>query len=209
MKHRRTVPSPDTVTGVLLAGGQGSRMGGQDKGLLPLAGRPLAAHIVTRLRPHVSHLLINANRNTADYATLDAPVVADELMGYQGPLAGMLAAMQAATTDWIITVPCDSPLLAADYVMRMTEAADRSHAAIAVARSAGWLQPVFALIACDLAADLHSFLAGGDRKIDRWFERHEPVAVDFDDRPEMFENLNTPEELAAMDSRLRDEARPG
>ncbi|HXH02708.1 MAG TPA: molybdenum cofactor guanylyltransferase MobA [Candidatus Competibacteraceae bacterium] len=190
------------ITGVILAGGRAERMGGQDKGLLVLAGRPLAAHALERLRPQVGQVLINANRNRDAYAALGAEVVADSLGGFQGPLAGMLTALERLDGGYIATVPCDSPLLAADYVARMWTARAEQGAALAVARCGGWLQPVFALLERALAADLRAALLAGERKIDRWFACHPMVLVDFDDHPEMFRNINTPQELAELEREL-------
>jgi molybdenum cofactor guanylyltransferase len=185
---------PGLVTGVILAGGMARRMGGQDKGLIELAGRPLVAWAIAALRPQVAALIVNANRNHARYRDYGFPVVADRMADFQGPLAGFASALAVAETPWIVTVPCDGPCLAPDLVARLCTALTRAQAQIAVAADARRLQPVHALIPRALAADLDAFLASGERKIDRWYDRHRTVTVDFSDRPECFVNINSPEE---------------
>lgn len=197
------------ICGVVLAGGRAERMGGRDKGLLPLGGRPLITHVLERLAPQVDAILINANRSAEAYRKLGWPVIRDDLEGFQGPLAGMLAGLRASVSRRVVTCPCDSPWLAGDYVARMAEAAQQHRADIAVAALGGRWQPVFALLGVDLAPDLAASLAAGERKIDRWFALHRVAVVDFDDRPAMFENLNTPEELRAAEAAFRSGAQPG
>lgn len=192
----------DALAAVVLAGGRATRMGGRDKGLLPLAGRPLAAHLLERLRPQVGELLINANRHREDYLALGCPVVADSLAGFQGPLAGMLAALDSVRAGLLLTAPCDSPLLPPDYARRMYTTLQRSGAELAVARDAARAQPVFLLLRRELAGSLRAFLQAGERKIDRWFAGHHTVEVEFSDRAEMFRNVNTPAELAALEAEL-------
>lgn len=194
-------PDPDEVTGLILAGGRGSRLGGVDKGLLPLAGQPLVARIAERLRPQVDRLMVNANRSLDAYRALGFDVRADpapEGVGaFAGPLAGMLAGLEAIDRGWLACVPCDSPFLPADYVGRMLAAARAAEAAVAMAACEG-RQPVFALLRAGLGTDLRRSLQAGERKIDRWFARHGMVEVDFSDRPEAFVNLNSPEDWAAL-----------
>ena len=195
------------ITGVILAGGQATRMGGQDKGLLNLGGEPLVAHAVRRLSPQVGPLLVNANRNIERYRQYATQIVrdgADEALaaGYLGPLAGMLAAIDAASTRYILTVPCDSPLLIPNYAARMYRVLRQHNAQLCVASDGKRLQPVFALIGTDLRDDLHAFLAAGERKIDRWYARHTTVTANFDDAPQMFRNINTPQELVALEAEL-------
>jgi molybdenum cofactor guanylyltransferase len=182
------------ITAVVLAGGRGRRMEGQDKGLVAFQGRPLIAHVIEAIEPQVSRLLINANRNIETYAALGYPVVADTLGGFQGPLAGFLAAMQRATTDTIVTVPCDGPQLPQDLVARLVKARDEADAEIAVAHDGKRLQPVYALIPVSLQASLQAYLEAGDRKIDLWYAQHSMAQADFSDIPEMFVNINTQEE---------------
>ncbi len=196
----------ETITGVILAGGRARRMGGRDKGLLTLSGEPLARRAARLLAPQVGRLIINANRNRERYAELlagypDATVISDDLDGFLGPLAGMLAALEATRTDYVLTVPCDSPLLLDDYAARM-HAALTADAALAVAHDGQRLQPVFALLHHSLASDLRAALEGGERKIDRWYATHRMAIADFSDAPELFRNVNTPEDLAELAAEL-------
>lgn len=188
------------ITGVVLAGGMARRMEGRDKGLVPFRGRPLVAHVVEALAPQVDELFVNANRNREAYAGLGYPVIGDDLAGYQGPLAGILSAMRRAGHDLLLVVPCDAPLLPADFVRRMKTALETAGAEIAVAFDGKRLQPVHALIARRLADDLEAYLKSGERKIDRWYDRHAVVKVDLSDRPETFINVNTLDELTRLES---------
>lgn len=190
------------LTGVILAGGRAERMGGSDKGLLPVLGRPLIAYAIDALLPQVDALLINANRNLESYRALGYPVISDSVGPYYGPLAGMLTALEAAATPWILTAPCDSPFLPTDYAVRMQAAAARQSAEISVAWDGRRLQPVFALLQTGLRASLRAYLAAGERKIDRWFARHRLTTADFSDQPTLFHNINTPAELAALEATL-------
>jgi len=178
-------------------------MGGEDKGLLEFAGRPLIEYVLERLRPQVDSILINANRNAQRYAAY-APVVIDSIGGFAGPLAGMLAAMESVDSRRIMTVPCDGPYLPADLVARMASAMDKRGTTIAVAHDGRRLQPVYALIDTELRHSLRAYLHGGGRKIDLWYVQHHPVEVDFSDRAELFININRPEELTSEEQRLRE-----
>jgi molybdopterin-guanine dinucleotide biosynthesis protein A len=199
-------PTAASITGVILAGGRATRMGGVDKGLVPLAGRPMVEHIVDRLRPQTAALLINANRSHEIYVRYGLPLVADRLGDYAGPLAGMASGLAASATEWVVTVPCDSPLVPPDLVARLCEAVRRENAELAVATGAGRLQPVFALLPRALLVSLEEFLAAGERKIDRWYGRHRMALADFEDTPEAFLNVNTPADRDALEARLRSEA---
>ncbi len=180
------------ITAVILAGGQGRRLGGEDKGLLELNGRPLVGRLIEQLEQQSVAILINANRNASRYAAWGYPVIADRLDDYQGPLAGFASAMSAVETDFILTLPCDGPRLCEDYVDRFVAAQTRSGAPILVAHDGERLQPVHALVRVDLLPDLQDFLASGERKIDRWYARHDFGKIDFSDRSTMFRNINTP-----------------
>ena len=186
----------DRLTGLILAGGRARRMGGEDKGLLPYQGRPLIEHAIERLHPQAGALAINANRSRAAYARFGFPVVADAEAGFLGPLAGMLAGLRFAATEFVLCAPCDCPRIAPDLGARLAAALKDSGAPIAAAACAGRLQPVFALLRRDLAGPLAEFLDAGGRKIDRFYERQSFEEVPFDD-PDAFRNINTPEELAA------------
>ena len=193
----------DKVTGLVLAGGRARRMAGRDKGLIELAGRPMVHWVVQRLVPQTSSVLISANRNFDRYADFGCEVIQDVNDGFLGPLAGISAGLTRTTTPWLVTVPCDSPLLAADLVARLSAAVAENHSGIAVAHDSIRLQPVFSLIHRDLAPDLIDFLHTGGRKIDLWLDRNVWAQVDFSDHPDMFLNINTPEELVELEKRLR------
>ena len=192
------------VTGVILAGGRAERMGGRDKGLLPLAGEPLIAHGVRRLRPQVAELLISANRNHDVYRTHGCRVIGDDpSLRFRGPLAGVLAALRVAETPYVLTAPCDSPWLPADYAQRMLAALEREQTTISVAYGEGCWQPVFALLPVTLRDDLAAWLAVGEGGVGRWLRQHRPARVEFADRPMLFRNVNTPEELAVLEAAWR------
>ena len=187
----------ESVTGVILAGGRAIRMGGEDKGLVLLRDRPMIQWGLDRLSPQVSTILISANRNIAQYAVFGHPIVADTAADFRGPLAGISAALAQADTPWLVSVPCDSPLIPLDLVGRLHDQVVRGGARVGAAHDGQRLQPVFTLVHRDLLADLVSYLQGGERKIDRWLERHAFRSVDFSNREEMFLNVNTPVELQA------------
>lgn len=193
--------SRDDITGLVLAGGRGSRMGGVDKGLQTHAGLPLALHALLRLQPQVGATMINANRNLSAYESMGVPVWPDALADYPGPLAGMLAGLEHAETPWLVTVPCDTPNFPADLVERLASAAEAEGADIAMAatREQGTVQaqPVFCLMRTALLEDLVAFLHAGERKIDRWTARHRVAQVVFDDANAFF-NANTLEELRRL-----------
>ena len=186
--------SQQQVSAVILAGGMGRRMGGQDKGQLELNGRPLIEHVLETIQPQVKTILINANRHQVEYARYGYPVVPDLLQGYQGPLAGFATGMRAATTPYIVTLPCDGPFSPPDLVARLAAALEKEHADIAVAHDGERLQPVYALLPISLSASLESFLATGERKIDLWYAQHKIARVDFSDVAKTFRNINTPQD---------------
>lgn len=187
------------ITGIVLAGGQGRRMGGVDKGLQLLNGRPMIAHVIERLAPQVEDIVINANQNREAYAAFRHPVVPDAIEGYAGPLAGLHAGLQAATQALVVTVPCDSPFLPADLVARLASALGDND--LAVAKTGAQAHPVFALVRRTLLAHLAAYLAGGGRKIDAWYASLKVVEVAFDDEADAFSNINTREELREHESR--------
>lgn len=188
------------VSAVILAGGRATRMGGEDKGWVKLAGRPLIDHVLDRLRPQVDEVLINANRSQARYQAL-ATVISDNNPDYLGPLAGMQAGLAAARHDWVLFVPCDGPALPHDLMSRF-RAALTPDTELVVAHDGDWLQPVVALLHKSLLPSLTLALAEGERKIDIWFARHRMAVVNFADQPDAFINLNSPAELAAYEARL-------
>jgi len=197
----------EQITGLVLAGGRGTRMGGVDKGLQSLHGEPLAAHVIRRLAPQTGALLISANRHPDTYAALGAPyratVVADVLPDFPGPLAGILAGLRATGTPYLLSAPCDSPWLPADLAARLAHALDADQADLATVATVPpngdrSLHPVFALMRTTLADDLTAFLAAGERKVRAWYARHKTVEVVFtDERP--FYNANSLQELADLE----------
>jgi len=190
------------ITAVILAGGQGRRMGGQDKGLLEFHGRPLVSILIEKLERQAVDIVVNANRNHERYQSFGYPVINDQLADYQGPLAGFASAMTTVTTDFILTLPCDSPLLVDDYVARFITSQAQNGSRINVAFDGDRLQPVHALISTDLLPSVIKFLDGGDRKIDRWYAMHNYAQTDFSDCAEMFRNINTPADQHSLQAEL-------
>lgn len=187
------------ITGVILAGGLGRRMGGIDKGLQELRGRPMVAWVVERLTPQVDELLINANQNGEHYGAFGHRVVPDQIPDFAGPLAGLHAALSAAAHPLVATAPCDSPFLPADLIFRLFSALTATDADLAVARTFDQPHPVFCLCKREVLPHLTEFLESGGRKIDRWYATLKVVEVAFDDEAEAFENINTKEELGRFD----------
>ncbi|MDP2771600.1 MAG: molybdenum cofactor guanylyltransferase MobA [Giesbergeria sp.] len=206
---------PQDITGLVLAGGQGSRMGGIDKGLEPFHGIPLALHALRRLQPQVGSMLVNDNRHLDTYRTFGAPVCPDAQTDFSGPLAGFLAGMEHCHTPWLLTVPCDTPLFPPDLAQRLAEAASIHGADMAMATAldrsnplqpAARLQPVFCLLNIRLKDSLAHFIASGGRKVGAWAALHACVRVPFDrasDTPEAFSNANTLEELHQLEAMAR------
>lgn len=181
----------DQITVAILAGGQGRRFGGQDKGLVSVSGRPLVEHILQQINAETANVVINANRNQARYRQYGYPVIEDTMPDYQGPLAGFASVMTHIGTEFILTLPCDAPMVPDRYVSRMLQRQQETGAEIVVASDGTRLQPVHALIANRLLPSLLAFLARGERKIDRWYAEHTMATLDFSDTPEVFHNLNT------------------
>ncbi len=198
------------ITGVILAGGRGSRMGGADKGLQNFNGVPLALHTLLRLSPQVGEVMINANRNLAAYESFGVPVWPDAVgMGeFAGPLAGFLTGLERCETPYMLTVPCDAPLFSEDLVARLAEALARDNADFAVVAAVeedGQLrpQPVFCLMRTSMLESLVVFTAGGGRKIDAWTAQHKTVLVPFNqpaDDPRAFFNANTLADLHQLEA---------
>ncbi len=192
----------DDITGLILCGGRGSRMGGADKGLQPYKGMPLAMHALLRLSPQVGQVMINANRNLAAYESMGVPVWPDPVADYPGPLAGWLAGLERCETSYMATVPCDTPGFPADLVARLAEALGREDAEIAMAATLEdgrvQVQPVFCLVDALLLESLSAYLQSGERKIDRWTAQHRCANVVFDDTADFF-NANTLAELQTLE----------
>jgi molybdopterin-guanine dinucleotide biosynthesis protein A len=207
------IPVQD-ITGLVLAGGRGSRMGGVDKGLQNFNGSPLAEHAVKRLGSQVGQVMVNANRNLPAYRAFGVPVWPDELADYAGPLAGFLTGLEHCETPYLLTVPCDTPLFPLDLARRLSQALVSDGSEIAMAAAPESLdeadvtrpQPVFCLLSVQLRESLVRFTEDGGRKIQRWTAQHRTVIVPFDgpeDAPGAFFNANTLAELHALESQRR------
>ncbi|MDA7946871.1 MAG: molybdenum cofactor guanylyltransferase MobA [Hyphomicrobiaceae bacterium] len=206
----------DPVVGVLLAGGQARRMGGGDKCMLELAGKPLLEHVIERLEPQTDTLVLNANDDPARFAAFGRPVVADPVDGFAGPLAGVLAGFVWARENvpqarWIVTAATDTPFFPLDLVSCFMSATDGSYPAIALAASRGRIHPVFGLWPTALADDLHQAVMGGTRKVLDWTDRHTTVTAEFSDTHiggsdlDPFFNANRPEDLAHAEALLAED----
>jgi molybdopterin-guanine dinucleotide biosynthesis protein A len=185
----------EKVTGILLAGGQGRRMGGVDKGLQLLRGKPMAQHVIERFAPQVDELLINANQNIEQYQGLGYRVIPDAIGGFVGPLAGLHRGLSEAAHPLVVTAPCDSPFLPLDLVAKLHAALEQQNAELAVARTGDQPHPVFCLCRKSVLSSLTAFLESGGRKIDWWYAQLKVADVDFVDEA-AFRNINTREELA-------------
>ena len=183
-------------SGIILAGGRASRMGGLDKGLMHFRGQPLVAHVIARLQPQVDELLINANRETDTYARLGYPVITDTLSGFHGPLAGLQSGLAQARHPLVVMVPCDAPFLPTDLVARLKAALAQQEVDLAVATTNGRRQPVFSMMHARLLPQLTDYLTQDGRKVDAWYDRLKVAEVAFDDQVDAFANLNTPDDLA-------------
>ena len=191
------------ITGLILAGGRAQRMGGIDKGLIPFHGKALIESAINRLKPQVSTILINANRSITKYSHYGYPVLMDETPGFSGPLAGFSVGLKHCKTSYLLTSPCDSPLLPVDLAKKMAVQLENNDLELVFASSKEddgkiWSQPVFCLMKSDLQDSLDVFLSKGDLKIDRWFKELRSGTVVFEN-PQAFANVNTPEELADLE----------
>lgn len=195
--------SSQKITGLILAGGRAQRMGGIDKGLIPFRGKPLIESAIERLKPQVDTILINANRNITKYAHYGYPVIMDETPDFSGPLAGFSIGLKHCATPYLLTSPCDSPLLPLDLAERMltkleAENLDLVYASSEEVNGKVWAQPVFCLMRNTLEHSLSDFLSKGDLKIDHWFQEVRSGTVVFN-APHAFANVNTPQELDALE----------
>ena len=202
------MPSPEHITGLILAGGRGSRMGHVDKGLQPFRGKSMAAHVIERLAPQVGDLAINANQNLAHYGEFGVPVWPDDLQGFEGPMAGLETGLRRCATDYLVTAPCDSPFLPTDLVARLSAAIEATGADLALAETeepddSGAMRvqphPVFALVKKSALPHLAAFLASGGRRMDGWYGAIKVVRVRFDDAS-AFRNINTMRELQQFEN---------
>ena len=183
------------ITAVILAGGRGRRMGGQDKGLVEYRGIPLIEHVISRIQPQVDELIISANRHLERYAQWGYPVISDVHAGFQGPLAGIASAWQHAHTDHLLVVPCDMPLLPDNLALRLQQAMQQQQRPLAVAHDGQRLQPLVMLMSTRLQEDMRDFLASGQRRMHDWCARHKPAIADCSDVASGFYNMNCLEDL--------------
>ncbi len=188
------------VTGVIVSGGKARRMGGQDKGLVELSGKPMIEYVIETIKPQVNSIIINANRNLSQYKEYGYPVISDDLTGYHGPLAGIVSCMQVIDTLLMLSVPCDSPFVPNDLVERLYKQLEKEQADISVAHDGNRMQPVFSLIKTECLDSLLDFLNRDERKIDRWYAQHKVAITDFSDKPETFININKPEDINQIES---------
>jgi molybdenum cofactor guanylyltransferase len=194
-QHKRT-------TAVILAGGMARRMGGQDKGLIEINGRPMIEYIIDALKPQVDQILINANRNIEQYERYGYPIVKDMMGDYFGPLVGMASGLQACDSELVLTVPCDSPFVPPVLAARLNTALIENQAELSVANDSERMQPVFALLRKPLLDSLLAYLNDGGRKIDTWYAEHDMALADFSDWPDTFININTLEDKALVENRM-------
>lgn len=193
------------ITGAILAGGMGRRMGGVDKGLVEVAGQPLVAWTLNALAPQVGSVMINANRSQAAYAAFGLPIIEDQHRGFQGPLAGLHAVLAAAATPYVAIVPCDTPRLPSELVARLAAAMAREGSEVASAEAGGRVHTLHGLFRRELLEDLTRVLAAGERKPDAWYATRRWSRVDFNDVVQAFDNINTPEQRDALAAELQSE----
>lgn len=190
------------ISSIILSGGRATRMNGADKGLVLLQQQPLIAHVIARLKPQVDEIIINANREIEQYQKLGYRVLKDETDDFLGPLAGLLLGLQHAKHEYVLTVPCDSPLLPLDLTQRLMETLLAARADIAVASSDDSTHPVFCLCKKSVLPSLIAYLESGERKVSIWQKSQKYIEVDFSECSEAFTNLNTFEDLTALELKL-------
>jgi len=195
---------PDTeISALILAGGRGSRMGGIDKGLISIAGKPAIEHVLQRLRPQLETILISANRNLDRYARYEHPVIEDTLGEFPGPLAGIAAGLHASATKYLLCLPVDAPLLGEQYVARMKTALEKTGGRACVAEFNGKPEPVFCLLHKSHEQTLLEYLGQGKRSVQVWLEEIGAQAVDFSDWPDQFININLEQDQHKLEARLQ------
>lgn len=190
------------ISSIILSGGRATRMNGVDKGLVPLQNKPMVQHVIANLTPQVEEIFINANREIEAYQAFGYEVLQDENKDFIGPLAGFLLGLKHAKHEYVLTVPCDSPLLPLDLAQRLYNGMAEAHADIAVASSDGDTHPVFCLMKKSVLPSLQAFLENGERKVSAWQKSQQYIEVDFSDCNEAFTNLNTFEDLKALELAL-------
>jgi molybdopterin-guanine dinucleotide biosynthesis protein A len=184
---------------VILAGGLGRRMGGIDKGLVSFHGRPLVAHVIERIAPQVDALMISANRSLESYQSFGYSVISDALPDFPGPLAGVLTALKSCSSELLLTVPCDTPLLPTDLVPRLLAALEAQGADIAIPHDGEQLQAAIMLMRASVKEDLQAYLLAGERRVQTWLDGHRTISVDYSDQRDAFVNLNTLPELHSLE----------
>lgn len=187
------------ISAIILSGGRATRMNGADKGLVPLQQKPLIQHVITRLAPQVDEILINANREFSQYQAFGYPVLKDEVEDFLGPLAGFSLGLQYAKFEYVLTVPCDSPLLPHDLATRLMAALVEHDAEIAVVSCDEKTHPVFCLCKKSVLPSLSAYLEQGERRVSAWQKSLKYIEVDFSDCSDAFTNLNTFEDLAELE----------
>ncbi len=192
-----------TITTVILAGGAARRMGGEDKGLTELNGRAMIAAVIERLQQQTTSLMINCNRSQTQYAGFGYPLIEDTLEGGLGPLAGVLSALENSDSDYVLSVPCDTPLLPLDLVERMVAALQQHDAEACTVSDGERLHPVVLLVKRSVLPELRDYLQGGGRKVHDWFYSLSHCSADFSDQPDAFVNINTPQQLASLQQRMQ------
>ena len=193
------------ITAVILAGGQGSRLEGQDKGLIKLNNIPLVSHIVKRIQSQVVDIIISANRNISSYEQFGFAVYKDDISDFAGPLAGILKALQHCKTDWLLCVPADSPFIPFDLVERLSQHTDNND--LIIPHDGKYLQSTFALINKDLATSLEHFLQQGQRKARVWMQQQKHAIVDFSGTADAFININTEDDLKNAEQHFKETMR--
>ncbi len=194
---------PSQLSALILAGGQGLRMSGADKGLVDLNQRRMIDYVLDRIRPQVSQIMISANRSQADYQGYDYPVLNDQLADFQGPLAGIAEGLKHCSTPWLLVVPCDSPQLPLALAQRLADGIGAATGPLAVAHDGQYLQPAFCLLHQQLQPLLQQYIGSGGRKLGQWLRQQQPAIIDFSDQPESFININTAEQLHRFETQQR------
>lgn len=190
------------ITGLILAGGKASRMNGVNKALVPFLGRPMLAQVIERLAPQVNQILVNTNQDFDQFKPFDFPLISDETTEFAGPLAGLHVGLKASQDEWVLSVPCDSPLLPKDLAKRLLDAVQTQQADIAIAKTDVQNHPVFCLCKKSLCDDLAAYLKQGGRKVREWQRLHQCVEVHFEDEYN-FSNVNTFDELAKLEAQSK------
>ena len=202
-KNHSEQTSNKQITALILAGGRGQRLGGQDKGLVEVQQQPLIAYVIQAIQAEVAHIIISANRNQDRYAEFGYPVYSDSLSGYMGPLAGILTGLQQCTTPWLLVLPADTPRLPQRLISRLWQAVQNQPCQIAIAAEGDYLQPTFAIINVLLRDSLQQYLQNGGRKTQQWMQQQTHCRVDFSDQADAFMNINTEAELAIAQQQFK------